>query len=162
VILPAQTIRQLCKEPPIVKRNCRPMIDPFFERAESHGMSFGLSSAGYDICIGEYTVIHPNSFYLAVSLERFVIPDNILVVVHDKSSWARQGLFVQNTVIDPGWEGYLTLELSNSTRYATFVIRAGTPIAQLIFHRLENPTLQPYSGKYQDQGPKPQPAIYDD
>jgi len=77
--------------------------------------------------------------------------------VHDKSSWARKGLFVQNTIGEPVWRGFLTLELSNETKEWIY-LDAGTPIAQVIFEQLDEPTIQPYKGKYQDQESGPQPA----
>ena len=87
------------------------------------------------------------------------MPFDVLGVVHDKSSWVRKGICVQNTIIDPGWCGFLTLELTNhwsNTRPCT--IRAGTPIAQVVFHRLDQATELPYSGKYQNQERGPQKA----
>lgn len=105
------------------------------------------------------------------SLEQFNMPTDMLGVVHDKSSWARKGLCVQNTVIEPGWRGYLTLEYTNhlpirialdgSPRgfpHGWIQIARGMPIAQIIFHMLDFPTDQPYEGKYQDQEAGPQPA----
>jgi dCTP deaminase len=58
-------------------------------------------------------VISPGQFMLAATIERFQMPDDLMGIVHDKSTWARRGLVVQNTVIAPGWHGYLTLELTN-------------------------------------------------
>lgn len=85
------------------------------------------------------------------------MPTDVIGVVHDKSSWARRGLAVQNTVIEPGWRGFLTLELTNhGTR--KLHIPKGCPIAQIVFHRLDEPAARPYDGRYQDQPPGPQPA----
>ena len=65
---------------------------------------------------------------------------------------------VHNTVIEPGWNGYLTLELKmHALRFKR--IKRGTAIAQVVFHRLEEPAEQPYTGKYQNQAPGPQKAI---
>jgi dCTP deaminase len=86
------------------------------------------------------------------------MPPDVIGFVHDKSSWARKGLAVQNTVIEPGWRGYLTLELTNHGRDA-LEITEGDPIAQIVFHYLDALTEQPYVGKYQDQGYGPQRAI---
>jgi len=86
------------------------------------------------------------------------MPDDLLGVVHDKSSWARRGLTVQNTVIEPGWRGFLTLELTYHGD-ADLALHQGDPIAQIVFHRLDMATVQPYDGKYQDQAPGPQEAI---
>jgi len=89
------------------------MISPFAERDVVRGMSFGLSAASYDVRIAESVTVHPGEFRLASTMERFDIPDDILMVVHDKSTWARRGLGVFNTILDPGWHGYATLELVN-------------------------------------------------
>jgi len=126
------------------------MIIPFSERGRYNGYSYGLSSAGYDISIAQTIHLPPHGFRLASAVERFDMPNDVLGRVTDKSTWARQGLAVQNTVIEPGWRGYLTLELSNNTDSA-IVILCGTPIAQVIFELLDQPTEIPYEGKYQDQ-----------
>ena len=133
-------------------------IEPFFERTKYNGYTFGLGPAGYDIRIAEHREMYPGAFVLASSMEKFNMPTNLLGVVHDKSTWARQGLCVQNTVIEPGWRGYLTLELSNHGQQE-LTIAEGTPIAQIIFHMLDAPTNMPYSGKYQDQKAGVQNAI---
>ena len=86
------------------------------------------------------------------------MPDDLVAFVHDKSSWARQGLSLFNTVIEPGWKGFLTLELVNHSISALH-IEAGSPIAQIIFMRLEEPTEAAYTGKYQNQKRGPQEAI---
>jgi dCTP deaminase len=137
------------------------MIWPFVERDVVRGMSFGLSAASYDVRIAESVTIYPGEFVLASTKERFCIPDNILIVAHDKSSWARRGLAVQNTTFDPGWRGYATLELNNHGK-ASLTILAGDPIAQVVCHLLTEPTRQPYRGKYQDQEAGPQHARADD
>jgi dCTP deaminase len=85
------------------------------------------------------------------------MPDDALGVVHDKSTWARRGVALQNTVIEPGWSGYLTLEITMHA-WRFLHIRCGTPIAQVLFHRLEKPTDQPYRGRYQNQARGPQSA----
>jgi dCTP deaminase len=90
-------------------------------------------------------------------MERFCIPNDVLIVAHDKSSWARRGLAVQNTIFDPGWRGYATLELTNHGKEALDIL-AGDPIAQVVCHLLTEPTTQSYAGKYQDQEAGPQPA----
>jgi dCTP deaminase len=135
-------------------------VDPFLSRTihNETGMSFGLSACGYDIRVREALVVPAHGFVLASSVERFRMDPEIMAVVHDKSSWARKGLAVQNTVIEPGWEGYLTLEVTNSRDWS-LKIPAGAPIAQVIFHKLDQATDQPYHGKYQDQPARPVPAI---
>jgi dCTP deaminase len=150
MILPAQEICRRCALP-------APMIWPFVERNVVRGMSFGLSGASYDVRIAESMTIDPGEFVLASTIERFCIPNDVLIVAHDKSSWARRGLAVQNTVFDPGWRGYATLELTNHGR-SSLAISAGDPIAQVVCHLLTEPTKQPYSGKYQDQEAGPQHA----
>lgn len=147
MIASAQTLRAL-----------RP-VDPFCERGVVGGMSFGLSAAGYDIRIAETRLLYSGCFSLASSIERFKMPPNLLGIVHDKSTWARRGLAVQNTVIEPGWEGYLTLELTyHENTDDALRIEAGMPIAQIVFHILDHPTDQPYTGKYQNQEAGPQAA----
>jgi dCTP deaminase len=137
------------------------MISPFVERDTVRGMSFGLSAASYDIRIAEDVTIEPGQFVLVSSMERFDIPPDVLIVAHDKSSWARRGLAVQNTIFDPGWRGYATLELTNHGR-EKIIIRRGDPVAQVVCHLLSEPTCQPYgfdgTGKYQDQEQGPQGA----
>lgn len=125
------------------------LISPFYLEGKSHGMSFGLSQCGYDIRIRESMVIMPGQFRLASSVEKFWIPDDLLMRIVDKSTWARQGLCVQNTVAEPGWHGYLTLELTNHSKLA-IALEQEMPIAQVIFEQLDEPTERPYNGKYQD------------
>ena len=161
----------------ILKRVTRPYltpwpleIDPFFPNKQlAYGASYGLTSAGYDIRVGElssipsmeYKRLERGDFLLCASMERIKVPIDLQVIVHDKSSWARKGLALQNTVLEPGWEGYITLELSNHGR-ESLVIHRGQPIAQLIFHKLDAPTCEPYKGKYQNQGRMPTPTIHEE
>jgi dCTP deaminase len=145
MILSAQSIRH------------RGIITPFHERTVVNGMTFGLSCHGYDIRIAERLYLEPGNFVLASSIERFDMPDDICGIVHDKSTWARCGIACQNTVIEAGWRGYLTLEISNHSDMPQ-QIAAGSPIAQIVFHMLDEPTEQPYAGKYQDQEAGPQAA----
>jgi dCTP deaminase len=128
-----------------------PMLKPYCETKEvSKGVSYGQSSYGYDIRLGnvlkeigqvknkwgesctiidpenpdrvmwsKHTVdkvpfiIEPNTFILAVSMEEFNMPKNVTGLVKDKSTYARIGIAVQNTVIEAGWKSYLTLEITN-------------------------------------------------
>ena len=145
MILPAQVIRAI-----------RPLA-PFCERTAHNGMTFGLGPAGYDVRIAESVTAAAGQFVLASTVERFDMPNDVLGQVCDKSTWARRGLAAQNTIIEPGWRGFLTLELTNHSTEA-IAIRAGDPIAQIIFFRLEAPTKLPYRGKYQDQAAGPQAA----
>lgn len=157
MILSAQTIRSLCVGPLIEISELNPLITPFHERTVFRGLSFGLSGHGYDIRIAEDIHLAPRQFALASSVERFDMHPGLAAIVHDKSSWARQGLSVFNTVIEAGWCGFLTLELINHGP-EPIVINRGSAIAQIVFHRLDIPTQQVYSGKYQNQEAGPQPA----
>jgi len=145
-VLSAQSIRR------------RQVIMPFYEREQMYGLSFGLSANGYDVRIAEDRIMWPGRFCLASTIEEFRMPDNLMAIVHDKSTWARRGLTVQNTVIEAGWSGFLTLELTLHS-FKPVIIWAGSPIAQIVFHQLDEPTEQPYSGKYQNQKRGPQEAI---
>jgi dCTP deaminase len=136
-------------------------VEPFVERSTVGGMSYGLSSAGYDVRIAEPISLNPGEFALASTMERFKMPNHLIGIVHDKSTWARRGLAVQNTVIEPGWEGYLTLELTNHNPYEVIGFDTGWPVAQIVFHLLDQPTDQPYTGKYQNQEAGPQEARYE-
>lgn len=140
MILSAQTIREM------------QIVSPFNERTEENGMTYGLGPAGYDIRLDQHVTIPLGGFVLASSLEYFIMPNDVLGVVHDKSTWVRRGICVQNTVIEPGWCGYLTLELTHhDPAFTVKQIVAGTSIAQVVFHRLDQPTELPYGGKYQYQ-----------
>jgi dCTP deaminase len=126
----------------------------------------GESYCGYDLRlaaledtwkVGEnHWVLEPGAFALASAIEKFDMPNDVVGIVHDKSSWARRGLAVQNTVIEPGWRGYLTLELTNHSD-APIVLCRGMGICQVLFHTLTEP-VEGYDGKYQDQGQEPTPA----
>jgi dCTP deaminase len=128
----------------------REIFTPFHERTRAHGMTFGLGPAGYDVRIRESVTIPPGGAVLASTLEHFDMPNDVLGQVADKSTWARMFLAVQNTIIEPGWRGYLTVELSNHSQRA-IRIEEGTPIAQIILHKLDEPAERPYNGRYQDQ-----------
>lgn len=146
-VLSAQTLRYL-----------KP-VSPFVERTlhEPTGTTFGLSACGYDVRLDQHVEICPGEFVLASTVEHFTMPGDVVAIVHDKSTWARRGLAVQNTVIEPGWCGYLTLELTNHSR-DTLVLPEGSPVAQILFHALDRETDSPYSGKYQNQERGPQSA----
>lgn len=133
-------------------------VEPMLRRLKSNGMSYGVGPAGIDLRIVEDILLYRGCFRLASCMEKFQMPNNLLGVVHDKSTWARLGLCVQNTVIEPGWNGYLTIELTNHG-INDIKIKSGTPICQVVFHLLDLPTNQPYDGKYQNQQMGAQPAI---
>ena len=158
MILSAQTIMGLCYMPRDQLKFGKPMIFPFMEKTVFKGLSFGLSPAGYDIRIKQDVYLQPGDFVLASAIEKFAMPRDVLGIVHDKSTLARHGLSVFNTVIEPGWEGFLTLELKNQGK-EVIQLFAGSGVAQVVFHRLDQETLLPYTGKYQDQEDEPVPAI---
>lgn len=133
------------------------IFEPFAERTKHNGMTFGVGPAGYDVRVefdedglAYEMILNPGQFMLASTIERFTMPTNLLGIVHDKSTWARMGLAVQNTVIEPGWCGWLTLELTNHGT-EPLVIKRGDPIAQIVFHYLDSPAHVAYDGKYQNQ-----------
>ena len=144
------------------------------------GMSYGCSEAGYDIRIKQEIRFYPvnpdaefkkfrvmtftndsftnddeGRFTLASAIEEFQMPTHLLGRVCDKSSWARKGLSVFNTVIEPGFIGGLTLELIYHGN-TELIIPAGAPIAQVLFEEIKNPAQ--YKGKYQFQSTDPTPA----
>jgi dCTP deaminase len=136
----------------------RGIFTPFSERTTMHGMTYGLGPAGYDVRIAEHVILKPGDSILASTIEHFEMPNDLLGMVADKSTWARRFLAVQNTIIEPGWRGHLTLELSNHGSDVLEVL-AGMPIAQIILNVLDQPAENPYAGKYQDQVRGPVAAI---
>jgi dCTP deaminase len=143
-------------------------------KQKEHGVSWGLSEAGYDIRIKQDIHFKPNPFFkkqvdckvnddvtrrtrftLASAIEEFDMPDCLVGIVHDKSTWARKGLSVFNTVIEPGFKGGLTLELVYHGN-TELIIPAGSGIAQVLFHKISRPAR--YEGKYQFQSSDPEPA----
>lgn len=159
------------------------MIEPFEEKQISRGViSYGLSSYGYDMRLadefkifsptnathidpkrldpsifrdykGPVCVIPPNSFVLARSVEYFRIPRNILTICVGKSSYARCGIIVNVTPFEPEWEGYATLEISNTSPLPA-KIYANEGIAQVIFLEADEECMLSYKdkkGKYQVQ-----------
>lgn len=159
------------------------MIAPFAkEQIKKANISFGLSSFGYDIRLdNDFKLFNPpqgividpkkmkenifrrvktkvctipaNSYVLAKSLEYFKIPDNVLGIVMGKSTYARCGILVNVTPLEPGWEGFLTISISN-TAPRPVKIYAGEGIAQVIFFESDQPCRISYrdkKGKYQGQ-----------
>lgn len=110
---------------------------------------------GYTLVDGKKTL---GRMVLASTIEEFDMSASLVGVVHDKSTWARQGLSVFNTVIEPGWKGFLTLELVFHGNKEV-VIPAGAGIAQVIFTSLVHDAS--YKGKYQHQANMPVPSIFD-
>lgn len=143
-------------------------------KIREHGVSYGLGEAGYDIRLkqevrfkpggpgGDHVTVSKNEpewgrFAIASAIELFDMPNDLVGIVHDKSSWARQGLSVFNTVIEPGFKGGLTLELVfHGNRELT--IPAGAGIAQVIFSSLAHDAQ--YEGKYQNQKDDPVASIF--
>ena len=159
------------------------MIEPFVEKQKREGViSYGLSSYGYDArCSDEFMiftnidnaivdpknfsdqsfverktpvcVIPPNSFVLTRTVEYFRIPTDVLVICLGKSTYARCGLIVNVTPLEPGWEGHVTLEISNTTPLPAKVY-ANEGIAQFLFFKGSSPCEVSYadrSGKYMGQ-----------
>lgn len=149
MILSAQSIRR------------RHIFTPFNERTHAYGMTYGLGPAGYDVRVAEDMWLPPFGIMrLASTLEHFVMPIDLIGTIADKSTWVRRGVCVQNSRIEPGWRGFLTLELTNHT-LLPIRVRKGMPIAQIVLHLMDEPTEQPYGehGKYQDQRAGPVAAI---
>lgn len=148
------------------------LLDVPDHKVSEHGVSHGLGEAGYDIRIkqditfyrlfglipmvkvvdGNQVSRHLGKFALASAIEKFNMSPSCVAIVHDKSTWARRALSVFNTVIEPGWKGYLTLELVYHGRKKLH-IPAGSGIAQVIFHLVQEPAN--YNGKYMNQPDKP-------
>lgn len=159
------------------------MIEPFVDGQVREGViSYGLSSYGYDIRIsnefkiftnvhsavvdpkqfnpksfvdftGDVCVIPPNSFVLAQTVEYFRIPRDVLTVCVGKSTYARCGLIVNVTPFEPEWEGFVTLEISNTTPLPARVY-ANEGIAQVLFFQSDEICETSYAdrkGKYQKQ-----------
>jgi len=159
------------------------MIEPFDEKQVREGViSYGLSSYGYDARIadefkiftninhtivdpkdfdprsfvdlkGEQCTIPPNSFALARTVEYFRIPRNVIVCCLGKSTYARCGIIVNVTPLEPEWEGIVTLEVSNTTPLPARVY-ANEGIAQFLFFEGDEPCETSYAdkkGKYQGQ-----------
>lgn len=130
-----------------------PIKSMLTEKQRAHGVSHGLGEAGYDIRIRQEIVLNSeHRFTLASTVEEFDMPEGLVGIVHDKSTWARRGLSVFNTVIEPGWKGFLTLELVYHGTIPLY-IPAGAGIAQVLFHQLAQRAA--YAGKYQNQPDAP-------
>jgi dCTP deaminase len=159
------------------------MIKPFEERQVRAGaISYGLSSYGYDLRIadefkiftninntlvdpkafdprsfvdyqGSVCIVPPNSFALGRSVEYFRIPRNVLTICVGKSTYARCGIITNVTPFEPEWEGYVTLEISNTTPLPA-KIYANEGIAQVLFFESDEACQTSYAdrqGKYQGQ-----------
>lgn len=174
-VLPDTWIKQMAKQHRI--------INPFVDHQVRNGVvSYGLSSYGYDFRVadefkiftnvrsaivdpknftldtfddhkGDVCIVPPNSFVLAKSVEYFRVPSDVLGFCLGKSTYARCGIIINVTPFEPGWEGYLTVEISNSTPLPA-KIYANEGIGQVVFIRGESQCEVSYSdrsGKYQNQ-----------
>lgn len=163
------------------------MIEPFEEKQikmvdDKKVISYGLSSYGYDLRVGnkfkvftnlyntvvdpknfhedafvdieaDKCIIPPNSFALAMSVEYFRIPRDVLTLCIGKSTYARCGIIVNVTPFEPEWEGYVTLEISNTTPLPA-IIYANEGLAQVIFYQAQEICEISYAdraGKYMGQ-----------
>ena len=159
------------------------MIEPFIDHQVREGViSYGVSSYGYDVRVadefkiftnvystmvdpksfdsnsmvdfkGEVCIIPPNSFALARTIEYFRIPRGVMTICVGKSTYARCGIIVNVTPFEPEWEGFVTLEISNTTPLPA-KIYANEGLAQVIFLEGDTPCEISYAdkkGKYQHQ-----------
>jgi dCTP deaminase len=159
------------------------MIEPFTDRqVRENVISYGLSSYGYDVRIADefkiftninstivdpkrfdprsfvdlkadVCIIPPNSFALAKTVEYFRIPRDVLVITLGKSTYARCGIIVNVTPLEPEWEGIVTLEVSNTTPLPARIY-ANEGIAQMLFFQSDEECEVSYAdkkGKYQAQ-----------
>lgn len=158
-ILSAQTIRRRCTPKPAGWGGPWPktLITPFYERTATNGRTFGLSGCGYDVRLAENIWLWPFWGRLGSIMEHLDMPDDLCAEVKDKSTNARLFVLVQNTIIEPGWYGTLTVELTRFLPWPIY-LKKGTPIAQIVFKTLDEPTEQSYGGKYQGQKAGAQPA----
>jgi dCTP deaminase len=159
------------------------MINPFSEKqVRQHVVSYGLSSYGYDLRVADEfkiftnvnstivdpknfdersfvtvtadcAIVPPNSFALARSVEYFKIPRNVLTLCVGKSTYARCGIIVNVTPFEPEWEGFVTLEISNTTPLPA-KIYANEGLCQILFFQSDEVCEVSYkdrAGKYQSQ-----------
>jgi dCTP deaminase len=159
------------------------MIEPFAENQKRDGViSYGLSSYGYDLRVadefkiftnvncsivdpksfdersfvefkGAVCIVPPNSFALARSVEYFKIPRNVLTICVGKSTYARCGIIVNVTPLEPEWEGFVTLEISNTTPLPARVY-SNEGLCQIVFFESDEVCETSYKdkkGKYQSQ-----------
>ena len=174
-LMPDKWIKQMAKE--------KKMIEPFEEnQVRKGGISYGVSSYGYDARVSNHfkiftnvdsavvdpkkfseasfvdrktdiCVIPPNSFVLASTVEYFRIPRDIMVICLGKSTYARCGILVNVTPLEPEWEGHVTLEFSNTTPLPA-KIYANEGACQFLFFKSNVECEISYAdrkGKYQGQ-----------
>lgn len=159
------------------------MISPFVQEKCTQGvLSYGVSSYGYDARVdssfkvftnvhseiidpknfssrnfidkvGDTCIIPPNGFVLGKTIEYFRIPRDVIVICLGKSTYARCGIMINVTPIEPGWEGFVTLEFSNTTPLPV-KIYAGEGACQFLFLKGESLCEKSYSdmaGRYMNQ-----------
>lgn len=119
--------------------------------SELNGMEAAWRSAPLDE-ITSYCLM-PREFVLVETYEHIMVPNGYAVELKLKSSMARQGFNHSLAFwIDPGWDGILTMEITNVTRYHTLKLIYGMRFAQIIVHRLDQDAHEPYNGRYQHAG----------
>lgn len=180
-------VKGLLNDRQIAKLALEGMIDPFVpelvrEVSGKRVISYGLSSAGYDIRAGnewylalesevrigdpknfnpesmrrlemdDPIILPPRSFALTHSVERFKMPNDVMGVAVGKSTYARMGIIVNITPLEPGWEGWLTIEITNSAPFPVKVY-PNEGIAQILFFGIDAPgtSYSDRKGKYQGQ-----------
>lgn len=174
-VMPDHWIRKMAQE--------HGMVSPFEEKLQRQGViSYGLSSYGYDARVADdfkvftnvdnalvdpknfsensfvtrkadVCIIPPNSFVLAHTVEYFKIPRDVLVICLGKSTYARCGLIVNVTPLEPEWEGHVTLEISNTTPLPAKVY-ANEGVCQFLFLKADSECETSYAdrgGKYMKQ-----------
>lgn len=171
-ILPDWEIRRLARDHQLIT----PFVDG---KVNERGISHGLSPFGYDCRLADewlvpspmtdddvdptqpnagvewltvhdkWIVLEPGGMILGRTIETFVMPPDVLGEAKGKSTWARCGIDLNTTIIEPGWRGTLTLEISNCSR-RRIVLTAGLGICQIVFTRGAMPE-SAYSGKYNGQ-----------
>lgn len=140
--------------PPVKPGDGAPGIDP--KRMEKLSFQWQPVSISHNMEGDVFADIPAHGFVLGSSVEKFHMPHNVVGVCVGKSTYARCGLIVNVTPLEPGWVGHLTLELHNTTQLPIRVyLREG--IAQIMFHRGERPrvTYDMRNGKYQNQPAHP-------
>ena len=118
--------------------------------------------SGYEACLnhgseGAWFVLPPHSFGLGVSLELISLPPCIMGLCDGKSTYARCGIIINVTPIEPGWSGHLTMHIANPTPFPVRIY-ANEGIVQVMLYQLNGDVGQSYSGNYQNQGAKVQLA----
>lgn len=134
------------------------IIEPFVDRTEFEGLSYGAGTASYDIrLVGDDVAPARDKSVLAHSVEYFAMPLNVVGLVVNKSTLARRFIHQPTTLLEAGWRGHLTLEIM-SADIEPQPLPAGVGVAQVIFLQLDS-YVRPYDGKYQNQPARPVSAL---